>query len=1543
MENYTQNSQQDNISFENVDQSLSKSSSHSQNSNQKQFFKVVYQNNFKKCAYPNTFDDFSKDVRTRFGFSNDKILFFYYLDNEDPISVDNDFDLQQFKEERQDKFFIFDNNTEAKAFFQNPANGQNPSTNRLVSNTAQNQAPNGTTSLQQNFQNHLLSPRNELGDRGQAEMRNASYDISQRDIAQQSIQSKQSENQRLKSQFSLAHDQNSVNDSVNRLDYSSQVNDSNAKNESYRNSDSSKQVSQNQNDKGVGDNATIIDQQDGQIQVKRNQSRNQQSRNPPILDEDELNKESNKLKDIQSQRNQNSQNVNQAQQSANSNQQANSKKGDWRSILNQGKSSKVPPREQVSQPPQQNSNPNQQHQNQTPSLPNHQRGIDMPLQQQPTSQQLNSQAQNHVMTNHNQNYQQNHITNLQQQQQRQQFISQETTIRRLDTNDNRMSVKPEPTFFERLGTQISEIQPSQSIEQISFQNPLLHSDLSSQRGFNNIKQPNGVMENNNQQYQHMQDQNHLQFGQNSQMHPSLILSSIDISILEQSQIQQAEMQNLQKSIVDMKQSTNINKLCQNFKTMDCYQCKKDVKAKETCFVCFSTGMVPIELQKQLEQYFSDVLAHLNTKIQEVESQVQKIQTSFTQMQQSMLLRNSNVPSQQQTQPQLKNAQFQQQDHQPRQNQNAQILQQPFPSQRNDNAKVNREQNYQPINQIQNQRYGVPQFINNDNQIKQSDLQFQGQYHQDDSFQSINLDQIWEREELSQQQNQKERNFTKVIPAADQMLQQQQQVPMYNHFRENSPKETIIIEQHHHHYIQQQKDQQQIQNPVATQPNQIPVLRQNVSTHFKDSTPSLLDDNDVLPVSNLHQNQASYESKPPQNGFDISLGQVREEAPKQVRNGFQEGPQIFNKQDFNINVPINIDINKHGNSNQAQQQQQSQNIDSAKEIQMKQLQEQERLRLEEQEQIQKRQREVEEMFQQKQRDMEAERQRALQDLEDKMAQKKNNQAPKQILDSDSDKDEQEFVHVQQEDLLNQNQVQLAPIHDLIQSAQNNQLLDESNDDILKERVQQMLKQQQEEDSQQKLFDQQRKLEEERIQRLNDQQQQKIQKDLEELEQRTQAQFNTQRSHDSNKRQFIGDQEDQEQIDTSTGVNINPKDNQGSSQNPMKQSQTLNLNNPLSQDSIKKDPVSQYSMELVNETFKKRCAPGEVFTKEWILKNNGTDNWPKDTVLARVSGSPFVTSDPEINLSRAVVKPGEEIKISAVLTAPRKPGKFEAYFQLQYKKRFFISKKIWCDVKVKGDEDSSDQNSESLIKQNTSSSQSSSQNNSFNNTQQIFKNQMLKKKSSLFEEVEKDSHLLHKLNSQKKVQNRVNLDQEEEHEFDCMKSVVSTSKNQNGQANNNQQRKQINFQNDDNRGFGMNDFEDNDQFMDNYHQSARNQGRERSAFEDEFDESVILNDKGGSGFLDQIAMDQFEQKQRGLFNKKEIDMQSHILAIYKSKYEDFVSVESFQVYYLQVQDIKEANLKKDMLKFLEFKQEDFQLNYEILKQNNGNFEKAIEFLT
>eukprot|EP00347_Sterkiella_histriomuscorum_P022456 403338420 len=1482
----------------------------------------MYQNNCKKCSHPTTFDDLIKDVRTRFGFSNDKHLFFYYLDNEDPILVDTDIDLQQFLEERQDKFFIFDSNIDAKAYFQNPANSSNSSTKHLVPNTAQNQAPNGTASLQQIFQNHLLSPRNELEDRSQAEMRNASYDISQRDIVQQSIQSKQSENQRLRQQVSLANDQNSVNDSVKRLDYSSQVNDSNAINGSYRNSESSKQVSKNQNDdKGVGDRATIIDQQVEQIQIRRNLSRNQQSRNPPILDEDELIRESKKEQDIQSQRNQNLQNVNQAQQSTNSNQQANSKKGDWRSILNQGKSSKVPPREQVSQPPQQNSNPNQQHQNQTQSLPNQQRGKDMPLQQQPTSQQFNGQAQNHVMTNHNQNYQQNHITNLQQQQQRQLFISQETTIRRLDTNDNRMSGKSESTFFERLGTQISEIQPNQSIDQTSYQNPLLHSYMSSQRGFNNINQQNGVMANNNQQYQHMQDQNpssHVNFGQNSEIPPSLILS--DVSNLEYSQIQQAWMQNLQRSLVDIKQSTNIDKLWQNFKK-DCYKCKNDVKAKSTCLACFTS-------------------APLNNKIQEVESQIQKIQTSFTQMQQSMLLRNSNVPSQQQTQPQLKNAQFQQQDHQPRQNQNAQIhQQQPFPSQRIENPNFIIEQNHQLKNQTQNQRYGVPQQLDNRNQIHQSDLQFQGQHHQDDSFQSINIDQIWEREELSQQQNQKERNFTKVIPAVDQMLQQQQQVPMQNPFREISPKETIIIEQHHHHYIQQQKDQQQIQNPVATQPNQIPVLRQNVSTHFKDSTPSLLDDNDVQPVSNLYQNQASQESKPPQNGFDISLGQVREEGPKQVRNGFQEGPQIYNKQDFNINIPINIDINKHGNVNQAQQLLQSQNIDAEKEIQMRHLQEQERQRLEEQEYAAQRQREAEEMFQQKQRDMETERQRALQDLEDKMAQKKNNQPPKQILDTDSDKDEQEFVHVQQEDLLNQNQAQLAPIHDLRQSTQINQLLDESNDDILKESVQQMLKQQQVEEQQQQLFDQQRKLEEERIQRLNEQQQLKIQKDLEELDKRTQAQFNTQRSHDSNKQQFIGDQEDQEQIDTSTGLKSNPKDNFGSSQNPIKQSQTLNLNNPLSQDSIKKDPVSKYSMELVNETFKKRCAPGEVFTKEWILKNNGTDNWHETTVLARVSGSPFVISDPEIKLSKTVVRPGEEIKISAVLTAPRKPGKYEAYFQLQYQKRFFISKKIWCDVKVKGDEDSSDQ---SLIKQNTSSSQSSSQNNSFNNNQQIFKNQMLKTKSSLFEEVEKDSYLLSKQNSQKKVQNRVNLDQEEEHEFDCMKSVVSTSKNQNGQANNNQQRRQLNFQNDDNRRFGMNDFEDDDQFMDNYHQSARNQERERSAFEEEFDESIILNDKGSSGFLDKIAMDQVQQQQRGLINKKEIDMQSHILAIYKSKYENFISAESFEVYYLQVQDIKESNLKKDMLRFLEYSQEVFELNYETLKQNNGNFQKAIEYL-
>ena len=88
-----------------------------------------------------------------------------------------------------------------------------------------------------------------------------------------------------------------------------------------------------------------------------------------------------------------------------------------------------------------------------------------------------------------------------------------------------------------------------------------------------------------------------------------------------------------------------------------------------------------------------------------------------------------------------------------------------------------------------------------------------------------------------------------------------------------------------------------------------------------------------------------------------------------------------------------------------------------------------------------------------------------------------------------------------------------------------------------------------------------------------------------------------------------------------------------------------------------------MELVDETFKRKFAPEEVFTKVWILRNNGTDDWPHDTVLARVSGSPFVLSKQETALGK-IVRPGEEIKISVDITAPSKPGKAEAFFKLQY---------------------------------------------------------------------------------------------------------------------------------------------------------------------------------------------------------------------------------------------------------------------------------------
>lgn len=75
------------------------------------------------------------------------------------------------------------------------------------------------------------------------------------------------------------------------------------------------------------------------------------------------------------------------------------------------------------------------------------------------------------------------------------------------------------------------------------------------------------------------------------------------------------------------------------------------------------------------------------------------------------------------------------------------------------------------------------------------------------------------------------------------------------------------------------------------------------------------------------------------------------------------------------------------------------------------------------------------------------------------------------------------------------------------------------------------------------------------------------------------------------------------------------------------------------------------------------PGEAFVKGWLIMNTGTCNWTAGYSLQRTGGNtnfdaPIFT----IQLPKDFVIPGMITEISMHMTAPKEPGKYEAFYQM-----------------------------------------------------------------------------------------------------------------------------------------------------------------------------------------------------------------------------------------------------------------------------------------
>jgi len=92
-----------------------------------------------------------------------------------------------------------------------------------------------------------------------------------------------------------------------------------------------------------------------------------------------------------------------------------------------------------------------------------------------------------------------------------------------------------------------------------------------------------------------------------------------------------------------------------------------------------------------------------------------------------------------------------------------------------------------------------------------------------------------------------------------------------------------------------------------------------------------------------------------------------------------------------------------------------------------------------------------------------------------------------------------------------------------------------------------------------------------------------------------------------------------------------------------------------------------------------APGEKFTKKWIVRNDAEEAWPKDSKLVHIGGDQLETADTEAIVVKDAVKPGESKEVSVgPLTAPQLPGLYKTYYRFQDPEGKRFGQRLWCEV-------------------------------------------------------------------------------------------------------------------------------------------------------------------------------------------------------------------------------------------------------------------------
>jgi hypothetical protein len=90
------------------------------------------------------------------------------------------------------------------------------------------------------------------------------------------------------------------------------------------------------------------------------------------------------------------------------------------------------------------------------------------------------------------------------------------------------------------------------------------------------------------------------------------------------------------------------------------------------------------------------------------------------------------------------------------------------------------------------------------------------------------------------------------------------------------------------------------------------------------------------------------------------------------------------------------------------------------------------------------------------------------------------------------------------------------------------------------------------------------------------------------------------------------------------------------------------------------------------------PRTMFTKVWLVKNEGPNDWPQGVKLVPSGGDLLCDANTAISVDSIAV--GEMIQISIELTSPSKAGRYVAYFSLQGPDGSLFGQQFWVDIRI-----------------------------------------------------------------------------------------------------------------------------------------------------------------------------------------------------------------------------------------------------------------------